>query len=424
VTIGDSMTTNQPTANQPSSEAAQIAPPSATAELTLAPPQPVGVVAPAAASSMVPLDQAALPGLDKMVSDYVASIATLDSHSPEFTQKAESIRTMGDDDIRAASNVSNRMLEAPVKELSKGGSEAGAHVATTLVELRRQIEDLDPSKASGVRKLLGIIPFGDKLRDYFHRYESAQTHINAILKALYQGQDELRKDNAALEQEKIHLWETMQRLTQYAYVAEHLDASLEAKIGEIETTDPERAKTLRNDVLFYVRQKHQDLLTQLAVSIQGYLAIDLVRKNNIELIKGVDRATTTTISALRTAVIVAQALANQKLVLDQITALNTTTTNLIESTSKLLASQSVSINEQAASSTIGIDKLEAAFTNIYQTMDAIDTFKVQALSSMQTTVDSLNSQIQKAQTYLARVRQSDAQASTADTNLQLPGDTK
>ena len=129
--------------------------------------------------------------------------------------------------------------------------------------------------------------------------------------------------------------------TQYVYVAEHLDASLTARIAEIEASDPERAKALKDDVLFYVRQKHQDLLTQLAVSIQGYLAIDLIRKNNIELIKGVDRATTTTISALRTAVIVAQALANQRLVLNQITALNTTTSNMIESTSKLLASQSV-----------------------------------------------------------------------------------
>src|SRR5207342_1200952 len=146
---------------------------------------------------------------------------------------------------------------------SSRGFDAGSDVSKTLLDLRKTIEGLDPARASGVRKLLGIIPFGDQLRDYFHRYESAQTHINAILNALYRGQDELRKDNAALEQEKVHLWETMQRLTQYAYVAEHLDASLESKIAEIEATDPERAKTLRNDVLFYVRQKHQDLLTQL-----------------------------------------------------------------------------------------------------------------------------------------------------------------
>ena len=132
----------------------------------------------------------------------------------------------------------------------------------------------------------------------------------------------------------------MGRLRQYIYLGQKLDAALAARIAEIEVTDPDRARVLREDMLFYVRQKVQDLLVQLAVSVQGYLALDVIRKNNVELIKGVDRATTTTVSALRTAVIVAQALADQKLVLDQITALNTTTGNLIESTSRLLHDQS------------------------------------------------------------------------------------
>ena len=312
------------------------------------------------------------------------------------------------------------MLDTRVKAMGKGGVDQGSKVSSTLLDLRRTIEDLDPKEATGVKKLLGLIPFGDKVRDYFHRYESAQGHLNAILNALYEGQDELRKDNAALEQEKARLWETMQRLGQYIYLADHLDTALTAKIAEIEATDPDRAKTLRQDVLFYVRQKHQDLLTQMAVSIQGYLAIDLIRKNNIELIKGVDRATTTTISALRTAVIVAQALANQRLVLDQITALNTTTSNLIESTSQMLASNSVAINTQAAESTIAVDKLQAAFNNIYQTMDAIDTFKQQALGAMQTTIDTLDTEVAKAQSYLARVHD-DSKRDAAST-LEIPGD--
>ncbi|MGO9876416.1 MAG: toxic anion resistance protein [Acidimicrobiia bacterium] len=418
------MTTDQPATNGPAAEPT-LEPPAPSTDLILQPPEPVGTVAPAAASTMVPLDQAALPGLERMVQDYVAGIVTIDARSPEFAKKAESIRTIGDADMRAAAAVSSRLLDTPVRTMSKRGFDASSQVSQTLLDLRNTIESLDPAKASGVRKLLGIVPFGDKLRDYFHRYESAQTHINAILNSLYQGQDELRKDNAALEQEKVHLWETMQRLSQYVYVVQHIDASLTVKIAEIEVSDAERAKTLKEDVLFYVRQKHQDLVTQLAVSIQGYLAIDLVRKNNIELIKGVDRATTTTISALRTAVIVAQALANQKLVLSQVTALNVTTSNMIESTAKLLASQSVAINEQAASSTIGIDKLEAAFTNIYQAMNAIDTFKVQALNSMQTTIDKLSAQVEQSQTYLARVRDADApRAGGPDRpeELQIPGD--
>ena len=374
--------------------------------LTLEAPSPVAAVPTSTAGGMVPIDKAALPALDQKVADYVDSIVALDVHSPAFSAKAGDVRAMGDDDIRAAAETSNRLLSAPVRAMQNGPLNSGSSVAKTLTDLRRTVEDLDPEKAT-VHKLLGMIPFGDKLRDYFHRYESAQSHIDAIVKALYDGQDELRKDNAALEQEKLHLWETMQRLTQYAYVAEHLDAALVAKIAEVEATDPDKAKALRDDVLFYARQKHQDLLTQLAVSIQGYLAIDLVKKNNLELIKGVDRATTTTIAALRTAVIVAQALANQKLVLDQIDALNTTTSKLIESTSQLLATQSVEINKQAASSTVSIDSLKAAFANVYQAMDAIDSFKTEALDSMAQTVTALQGEIQSAQGYLNRVRAAD-----------------
>jgi len=161
---------------------------------------------------------------------------------------------------------------------------------------------------------------------------------------------------------------------------------------------------VREEMLFYTRQKVTDLLTQMAVNIQGYLALDLVRKNNLELMKGVDRATTTTVAALRTAVMVAQALANQKLVLDQISALNTTTGNMIESTSEMLKTQSAQIHEQAASSTIEIDKLKAAFANVYHTMDAISDFKGKALASMQQTVDALTGEVTKARTYLDRVR--------------------
>ena len=221
-----------------------------------------------------------------------------------------------------------------------------------------------------------MIPFGDKIEDYFRKYQSAQSHLEGILHSLRNGQDELGKDNAALNLEKQQLWDAMGRLNQYVYVAERLDARLSAAIAELETTDPDKARALREDVLFYVRQKHQDLLVQLAVSIQNYLAIDIVIKNNIELIKGVDRASTTTVSALRTAVIVAQALGNQKLVLDQITALNTTTSGMIERTSQMLRDNSVAIQQQAASATIGLPQLQAAFANIYATMDAIDTFKV------------------------------------------------
>jgi uncharacterized protein YaaN involved in tellurite resistance len=408
--------------NPPPSVAQQVAPlqPPEPA-LTLTAPAPVAPVAETAAPKMAPaVDPAVLPALDAKVAGFVGSLLSAAPHSPEFAAKAGDVRSMGDADIRHAAESSNRLLRSPVRAITEGGLASGSKVGTTLVELRRTIEDLDPSEAQGARKILGVFPFGDKLTDYFRKYQSAQSHLDAILHALRDGQDELLKDNAALNLEKRQLWEAMGRLNQYVYIAERLDATLSARIFEVEPLDQQRAKSLREDVLFYVRQKHQDLLTQLAVSIQNYLAIDVVIKNNLELVKGVDRASTTTVSALRTAVIVAQALGNQKLVLDQISALNTTTSDMIERTSRMLKDNSVRIQEQAASATIGLPQLQAAFANIYETMDAIDQFKVQALDNMAATIGTLETEVEKSRAYLQRVQQQDERVAAGSLDLDGP----
>jgi len=264
---------------------------------------------------------------------------------------------------------------------------------------------------------------GNQVADYFRRYQSAQSNIEAIVNGLFRGQDELMRDNAAIDQEKVHLWDVKVRLEQYAYMASLLDDTLTKKVAELEPKDPERARALKEDALFYVRQKRQDILTQLSVSVQGYLALDLIRKNNLELIRGVERATTTTVSALRTAVIAALALGNQRLVLDQITALNTTTGNLIESTSQLLRQQVTEIQNQAASATVSVEKLQAAFNNVYATIDTIDTFKLQAIESMRVTIDNLTKEVARAQVYLERARSADLAQAKADglaNELSLP----
>jgi uncharacterized protein YaaN involved in tellurite resistance len=279
---------------------------------------------------------------------------------------------------------------------------------------------LDPSQQDllSPRKLLGFIPYGNKLQNYFHQYQSAQTHLNKIVEALYNGQDELRKDNAVIETEKANLWDIMGKLEQYIYLGKQIDSTLENKIAEIETQSPEKARIVKEEMLFYVRQKVQDLLTQLAVSIQGYLALDMVRKNNLELIKGVDRATSTTISALRTAVMVAQALTNQKLVLDQINALNSTTGNMIAGTAKMLKQQAGDISYQASNATIELDKLKSAFADIYETMDMMADYKIKALSNMQKTVTALSTEVNKSKTYLDKTRQEKTAVVTAETKIQ------
>jgi uncharacterized protein YaaN involved in tellurite resistance len=384
--------------------------------LELSPPQAVPVLPDEQVDSMVPLDEATRTELRNKAAAFVEDLATQDPHSPAFQDKVADITRMGEREIVASARVSNRMLERPAQALNstrgggKGGAgkggDAQARVANTLLELRQTVTDLDPAKADlkGSRKLLGMIPLGSKIARYFERYQSAQKQLDAIIRALDSGQDELRKDNAAIEQEKANLWAAMGKLTEYATLAKALDGAVSAKIDTVRATDPKAAEVLTSDALFPIRQRSQDLLTQLAVSVQGYLALDLVRKNNLELIKGVDRAQTTTVAALRTAVIVAQALANQKLVLDQINALNATTNDMILSTSEMLRQQTGQIHEQASSSSVSVETLQKAFDNVFATMDAIDSYKSKAVESMATTVTALEQQVNRSKSYLERSR--------------------
>ncbi|WP_230769024.1 toxic anion resistance protein [Sphingomonas sp. Leaf4] len=368
--------------------------------LVLTPPDPVPTVAPAKAAGLVPVDDTKKTELQTRVDDFIEQLIAQDTNSPEFGKRVDAISNLGAREIREAAGQSNRFLDRPVRAMDQ---ESG--VGTDLAQLRRTIEDLDPGRQGNLmepKKLFGMIPFGSKVRDYFDGYKSAQSHIAEILKRLQSGKDELLMDNAAIDTERANLWTAMGRLEQMIYLSKEMDQKLEDKANELDHSDPAKAKAVRETALFYVRQRSQDLLTQMAVTVQGYLALDLVKKNNVELVKGVDRASTTTVGALRTAVTVAQALTNQKLVLEQITALNTTTANIIDSTSKLLKSQTATIHEQAASATIPVEVLQRAFQNVYDTMDAIDTFKLKALDSMKTTVGTLSSEIEKSKGYIAR----------------------
>ncbi|MDT0486158.1 toxic anion resistance protein [Streptomyces sp. DSM 41640] len=370
----------------------------------LTPPEAVAPVPREKAGGLVPVDDSVRTDMAKKASAYVEGLATLDARSPEFAGKVGEITALGAGEMRSAAAQSNRMLERTVRSLPDKGGDAQSLVAGSLVELRRVVEDLDPRDlpAAKGRTFLSRLPGGNRLRDHVAKYASAQGTLNRIVGSLRGGQDELRRDNAALQTERVRLWETMGKLQEYVVLTEALDTAVERHITAV--GDPEAADSLRADVLFPVRQKHQDLLTQLAVCAQGYLAMDVVRRNNEELIKGVDRAATTTVSALRISVMLASALDNQKKVVEQVNALRGTTEDLIRGNAEMLATQSGEIQRIAADPAVGAETLRSAFQQIYRTLDAIDTYKVQATEVMAATVESLTSELQHASGYLERSR--------------------
>ncbi|MFB7516735.1 toxic anion resistance protein [Streptomyces sp. NPDC056144] len=391
-----------------------LAPPEHDAPLVLTPPEPVAPVRAEQVAAVVPLDEATHTEMARRAAEYVGSLAGLDPRSPEFSGRIGEIAGLGSGEIRAAASQSNRMLDRTVRSLDRGaggngpGGDAQTRVGSSLVELRRTVEDLDPREtpAKGVKKFFSKLPGGNRFRDHVAKYASSQDTLNRIVGALRGGQDELRRDNAALQTERARLWETMGKLQEYALLTEALDAAVEERVAA--TADPAQADALRAEVLFPVRQKRQDLLTQLAVSAQGYMAMDVVRRNNEELIKGVDRAATTTLSALRIAVMLATALEHQANVTQQVKALRETTETLIGGNAAMLDTQTGEIQRIAADPAVGAETLRTAFQQIYRTLDAIDTYKVQATESMAATVESLSAELREASAHLERSHRTNA----------------
>ena len=200
-----------------------------------------------------------------------------------------SVAGIGAREIATTSQMSRRFLDRPLHGL-RGNLGAKSPLAKDLAELRRIFDDLDPARYDldepGPRRLLGVIPAGDRLTAYVDRYAQAQERIDEIIASLEEGNSGLRQENAVIDQEQRSLRMQMESLRQYAFMTERLDESLDARIAAIDATDPRRATALREDVLLPVRVRRRDILTQLAVVSQGYAALGIIKRTNDDLIGG------------------------------------------------------------------------------------------------------------------------------------------
>jgi len=108
-------------------------------------------------------------------------------------------------------------------------------------------------------------------------------------------------DNALLEQQERALGMQTRSLQQLAELTGRLDELIVERIASLSGADAESARVLETDVLHVVRQRRRDLLMQLAVAMQGQESLRRIEQGNLEVIRALQSAATTTLTALRTA---------------------------------------------------------------------------------------------------------------------------
>lgn len=322
------------------------------------------------------------PEMEKLAEDFFTQLMSKDMKT---TAKRSAIDQMGLRTQREASHRS-KMLDQPIKNLMALGEDGGP-VAKSLIDLKVQMEELDPTGLNlddpgfGV-KLLGKLPFfGSALNRYFTKFQKTDTVIAAILQSLKNGGDTLKRDTTTLSGDQEHLSSSLDKLTRAIQLAQLLDQKFSNAL-ETKISDENEYQFVEQELLFPLRQRTQDLQQQLAVTQQGIIAIEILIRNNRELIRGVNRAENVSVTALQVAVTVALGLANQRIVLKQINALNIVTSNQIAGTARLLRQTGTEIHKQASTTMLDMDKLEAAFEDIKAAMDDIATFRSEALPQM------------------------------------------
>ncbi|MGX7829873.1 toxic anion resistance protein [Actinokineospora sp. 24-640] len=358
-------------------------------EFALSPPEPVVAVPVERAAGLIPLDDTVRETAARRAEEFTGALTLLDPRSPDFHDRVDALLAVGEADMRAAAHTAHGLLDRSL--------DADPGVAASLAALRRTVVSLEPAEVpQAPRKLLRVFTGSGNARKMLDRYRAAERPITFLVRELRSRQDQLRRDNAAVKGERTRLWDAMRKLTESATLARAVDEAVERQAGVLDLADPAMATALRSDVLHPVRQRHQDILTQLAVSAQGYLALDLVRRTNDELIRGIERAVGTTVSALRIALTVSAALAGQKAITAELTGLQGTTEALLRGNSALLAAQTHELAEAGAGPAVGVDAIRSAFDAIFQTIDTIDSFRASATRSMADTVSALSDELRRA----------------------------
>ena len=352
--------------------------------------------------------------IDSKAAERGAEIMKVDFESIDQRREIlQAVENLGSD-ISKQSAAKNEMLSRRMAQLSREGGESG-EIAKGLEDLSIKMRDLDPSgidfaKQGAFGKLFNPV------RRYFERYKTADAEIADIVQSLERGKATLKNDNVTLELEEDAMRDLTKQLNQQIAMATDLDAYLTNAVNEARadlTADPERIKFVEEEVIFPLRQKILDFQQLLTVNQQGIVSMNIIRRNNLELMRAVDRAENVTVSALRVAVTVAAALYNQRIVLDKVNILNETTNQMITTTSRMLKEQGAEIQKNATEANISADTLKASFAETIQALEDISNYKQAALPRIKQTIQEFQAIADEGQKYIDRLETRDQQLADA-----------
>lgn len=261
----------------------------------------LSVVAPPAPDRVVALRQTARDVIRDWLGD------------PDDARVLAAVARMGQAAVAEAADQSRRLPDGPSPQIARADA--------LLNDLRALVEGL-AAPAPPARRWF---PFGTTpAPSPAPAFDQVEPKLAALLTALDQQRDALIHDAVRMRSEQERVTRADVRLEDAVHLLDMVEAATSAAARETAATDPTRAALLRGPVAAALQERRRDVLTQLVVTRQGRLSLDILGEAQGTLVTAIDRARTTMAAALRTAVGAARALADARAMGEQARALEAT----------------------------------------------------------------------------------------------------
>lgn len=313
------------------------------------------------------------------------------------SQELETIDSIGSVGIQAQRNAGTELdlLRTRMGDMmSQEGP--GGEIANDMAELRIALNQINPhelSQPTGIKKILGFIPFVGKitprlkvLQKIALRYEPVSRQVEEIETKLREGRAMLTRDN--IELRKLYEQVETQQLPiqKNSYLGELI---MEELTGLIERTDDTlRIERIRN-ALHDVSMRVQDMRTMETVHTQFFTSIEMTRQNNTRLGQSVERTLSLGSNVVMVGLAIQSALTRQKRIMEATQRTREFLGNLIAANAASIRQHTEDIGDIYNNPVIAIDKITQAHNDLIEAMNTADRLKQEGIESARENIAKL-----------------------------------
>jgi uncharacterized protein YaaN involved in tellurite resistance len=310
----------------------------------------------------------------------------------QYKDTYKMITSIGQDEVSELKNLS-AVLDTPIKNMMDGDENTpSSQISKSLVEVKTKADELTPSSSDlnpgWFSRIIYSLTGSSAVAKYATRFQSTSEVIQSISHSLKENALKLEEDNVIFKEDQKNYRIAADQLQDKIEVLMQMDIHTEALIEK--ESDDARKRFLQEELLFNLRNHIQDLQQVYAASQQAIISIDVLVKNNRELIRNVRRTDQVALTVFAIGATLAIGLDQQAKTLKLTQDVNEMTANAMINNSKLLKEQGAEIQKQAAQGAIPVEAINEATQNLIAAVEDVENFKINALPQMKESIANLN----------------------------------